>query len=91
MRLLLRCIAALALITFFLMIRLPNQRPELIFAFALLSFVVFATHQLVGGFLEGYREAEKDLRKLEHRCLLCGYRLCGNESGICPECGTPHG
>jgi hypothetical protein len=22
-------------------------------------------------------------------CLTCGYRLTGNVSGICPECGTP--
>jgi hypothetical protein len=23
------------------------------------------------------------------RCLKCGYDLIKNESGVCPECGTP--
>ncbi len=23
-------------------------------------------------------------------CHACGYSLIGNESGICPECGSPH-
>jgi len=25
----------------------------------------------------------------EGRCLRCGYMLTGNNSGVCPECGTP--
>jgi hypothetical protein len=24
-----------------------------------------------------------------NRCTRCGYDLTGNESGVCPECGTP--
>ena len=27
-------------------------------------------------------------RKPEGRCQQCGYDLTGNESGVCPECGT---
>ena len=37
--------------------------------------------------------AKKDTEQREQMrgviCLQCGYDLCGNESGICPECGTP--
>ncbi len=33
-----------------------------------------------------------DVRQLERArtglCLSCGYDLTGNESGVCPECGT---
>ena len=28
-------------------------------------------------------------RRRTHRCLSCGYSLCANLSGVCPECGTP--
>ena len=27
-------------------------------------------------------------RRREGLCLSCGYDLTGNESGVCPECGT---
>ena len=27
-------------------------------------------------------------RKLKGCCRICGYSLRGNESGVCPECGT---
>jgi hypothetical protein len=27
-------------------------------------------------------------RQVEH-CVKCSYNLTGNESGVCPECGTP--
>ena len=27
-------------------------------------------------------------RRREGRCMTCGYDLTGNESGVCPECGT---
>ena len=27
-------------------------------------------------------------RRLEHHCRKCSYDLTGNESGVCPECGT---
>jgi len=26
-----------------------------------------------------------------NQCLVCGYNLTGNTSGVCPECGTPKG
>ena len=28
-------------------------------------------------------------RRIEGLCRKCGYDLTGNESGVCPECGTP--
>ena len=28
-------------------------------------------------------------RDLRGECLVCGYSLTGNTSGVCPECGTP--
>ena len=30
----------------------------------------------------------RDRRKPERCCRQCGYDLTGNESGVCPECGT---
>ena len=35
----------------------------------------------------GMRETEVSYRIKENRCLNCGYRLIGNTSGTCPECG----
>lgn len=34
---------------------------------------------------KGFRRRQLD------RCPQCGYNLSGNESGVCPECGTPTG
>ena len=28
-------------------------------------------------------------RRIEGLCRKCDYDLTGNESGVCPECGTP--
>jgi hypothetical protein len=36
----------------------------------------------------GMRETEMSYRAKENRCLSCGYRLAGNVSGTCPECGA---
>lgn len=36
-----------------------------------------------------YRNWEYRLRFQGKYCLTCDYCLTGNESGICPECGTP--
>ncbi len=30
----------------------------------------------------------RELDPLDGCCVQCGYDLCGNKSGICPECGT---
>ncbi|HEX4797431.1 MAG TPA: hypothetical protein VH370_26795 [Humisphaera sp.] len=35
-----------------------------------------------------YRFVRARLRKRAGRCLSCGYDLTGNQSGVCPECGT---
>jgi uncharacterized protein (DUF433 family) len=37
----------------------------------------------------GMRDAELTHRVRLRQCLGCGYRLTGNTSGICPECGSP--
>ena len=31
---------------------------------------------------------DRDRRKPPGNCQQCGYDLAGNESGVCPECGT---
>ncbi len=49
------------------------------------SFVLFAAYPIfafIRGPLRRWRR-----RKIGH-CAKCGYNLFGNESGICPECGT---
>ena len=35
-----------------------------------------------------WREEQRRRRRLG-LCLKCGYDLTGNESGVCPECGSP--
>ena len=42
--------------------------------------VIWLADSLVGGPM--YR------RRKQRRCLLCGYDLTGNVSGVCPECGA---
>ena len=32
----------------------------------------------------------RDRRPKPGHCRTCGYDLTGNESGVCPECGTPN-
>lgn len=29
----------------------------------------------------------RKLREMRGQCIVCGYYLCGNQSGYCPECG----
>ena len=40
---------------------------------------------------EGYDQAERKDRQENGRCVSCGYKLKGNVSGACPECGTTIG
>ncbi len=40
-------------------------------------------------FRQGMVEAETAHRAARGRCMRCGYRLIGNTSGVCPECGRP--
>jgi len=46
-------------------------------------FAVYPTLAFCRGPLRRWHRCRKD------RCLSCGYDITGNESGICPECGTP--
>jgi hypothetical protein len=40
-------------------------------------------------FLGARHQRERNHRAKTGRCLHCGYRLTGNTSGVCPECGRP--
>lgn len=49
-------------------------------------FTIFAAYPAIASFrgpLRRWRRRRKGL------CLKCGYDLTGNESGVCPECGSP--
>lgn len=48
----------------------------------LASFAAYPTFAFVRGPLRRWRRRRKD------SCVRCGYDLQGNESGVCPECGT---
>ncbi len=37
--------------------------------------------------LEKRWERRLERRRAEGRCVVCGYNLTGNVSGVCPECG----
>lgn len=45
-------------------------------------FAAYPTIAFIRGPLRRWRRRKKGL------CLNCGYDLTGNESGVCPECGT---
>ncbi len=36
----------------------------------------------------GARRRRRERRRHDGQCVGCGYDLTGNESGVCPECGT---
>lgn len=63
--------------------------------YATLSFLIFNTvfYAIIGGFVGGFIGGLRNrrYRKLvrENYCSKCEYCLIGNESGTCPECGTP--
>ncbi len=50
-----------------------------------LPFAIYPTIVFVRGPYRRYRRRKKGL------CITCGYDLTGNESGVCPECGTKIG
>jgi hypothetical protein len=39
-------------------------------------------------FPDAIRARRSETRASRGLCILCGYSLIGNESGVCPECGT---
>ena len=43
----------------------------------------------IGSVLIGMKQAVRDDRRRNNRCLACGYSLRNNSSGRCPECGRP--
>ena len=50
--------------------------------FQMYPWLVFGVAFLISGWLSRKRCSDS-------RCQECGYDLTGNESGVCPECGTP--
>lgn len=45
-------------------------------------FMIYPSIAFIGGPLRSWRRSRKGL------CMNCGYDLTGNESGVCPECGS---
>ncbi len=52
-----------------------------------LLLVLFAAYPTVTCF-RGLRPWRQQRRQRQGLCLNCAYDLTGNESGVCPECGT---
>jgi hypothetical protein len=67
--------------------RFPRWCPEpaalaMLLALSLLTSYIFSRAM--------YTRLQWKLVKVEHRyCIVCGYDLNGNVSGVCSECGTP--
>jgi len=64
--------------------RLPYYRSVLVqlpLWWPMLLFSAYPTIAFVQGPIRRWR------RRRKGRCVTCGYRLTGNESGVCPECG----
>jgi hypothetical protein len=59
--------------------------------FVVLIVVILAVYAavLVTNVHKGMREETWKVRRQSGECLNCGYKLRGNLSGVCPECGTP--
>jgi len=53
-----------------------------LFQCALMTGMLLSLHSL-------WRIATRDRMHEKNECRKCGYSLIGNESGTCPECGTP--
>jgi hypothetical protein len=55
-------------------------------------FLLLPLAAIAAAFMAARRSWVQDERKFRiasRRCDNCGYQLTGNESGVCPECGTP--
>jgi hypothetical protein len=63
----------------------------------IVGVIAVSVLQFLRGVRSGMDEAETAYRRQTNRCLKCGYRMAGNVSGVCPECGAartlvpPHG
>ena len=52
-----------------------------------LPFTLFVTYPTIA-FIRGLlRRHRRHRRRRKDLCLICGYNLTGNVSGVCPECG----
>jgi len=54
-----------------------------------MPFVLFGVYPAYA--LVTRRSRRRRRRRRQGLCVLCGYNLTGNVSGICPECGSPCG
>ena len=85
----------IGLITLSYLSTLPGFQPYVGLAILLwlgITFAVIVVSSLWGfvrGVIEGAAQQERRYRMQHGMCFSCGYKLRGNVSGICPECGTP--
>jgi hypothetical protein len=49
--------------------------------FAMFPFIAFIVWRIV-------LARRQERRRMKHLCMMCGYNLTGNLSGLCPECGS---
>jgi hypothetical protein len=62
--------------------------PVVVFYSSMVLLIVLLASRFTLNVYEGYWEAEASDRVRFYKCLKCGYRLKGNTSGVCPECGN---
>jgi hypothetical protein len=62
----------------------------LLAAVSIVGVIAVIVFQFLRGVRSGMDEAETAYRRQTNRCLKCGYRMAGNVSGVCPECGAAH-
>lgn len=60
----------------------------LLYVAVCLSAIAVGLVRFVAAIFAGMQEQEAHYRRIENRCLQCGYRLRGNTSGVCSECGA---
>ena len=68
-------------------VAVPVTKP--LFAATLLLFLILWIWAAVETNISRARRSRDRARRIEGKCIACGYDLTGNASGICPECGRP--
>ncbi len=64
-----------------------NDREAKVYAPIWAVAMLFAAYPMIV-LVFGARRRRRERRRRDDECLECGYKLTGNESGVCPECGT---
>ncbi len=71
-------------------VRLADENLFLGIVFGILGGIQwFCIPWLISSLSRWVKEHIKQRRRIRHLCVTCCYNLTGNESGVCPECGTP--